>query len=170
VERARFLLSEDGQRIRAQAVASARSARQGRAEELHWRELLAGAEEAGRAAARAEAENAPEDEGPRGSKREAEQRVRRALRRHRTEALDLGLSLCGLWFRDLAVVAGGAGELIHWSDRGQELEEDAQGLSPAAARRACDLVADTRQRLEQNVSEELALEALFYRLEDVLTS
>jgi DNA polymerase-3 subunit delta' len=42
------------------------------------------------------------------------------------------------------------------------------GLDPAAARRAVELVADTRRRLELNVSEELALEALSFRLATVL--
>ena len=45
----------------------------------------------------------------------------------------------------------------------------AAGLDPARARRAAELVQDTRRRLDLNVSEELALEALSFRLERLLT-
>ena len=46
-----------------------------------------------------------------------------------------------------------------------QLRAAAEGLEPAAARRAAELVQDTRRRLDLNVSEELALEALSFRLE-----
>ena len=44
----------------------------------------------------------------------------------------------------------------------------AAGLDPAAVRRGAELVAQTRRSLDLNVSEELALESLFYRLERLL--
>jgi hypothetical protein len=44
------------------------------------------------------------------------------------------------------------------------LEGLAAGRSPRALHHAIDLVADTRERLQLNVTEELALEALAYRL------
>jgi DNA polymerase-3 subunit delta' len=62
-------------------------------------------------------------------------------------------------------VAAGAEELAHHSDRLQELREDAQGRERAALLEKVELVDDTRARLALNVSEELALEALAYRLE-----
>jgi hypothetical protein len=43
-------------------------------------------------------------------------------------------------------------------------------VDPRRARRAAELVMDTRRRLSVNVSEELALEALVFRLEAVLTA
>ncbi len=70
--------------------------------------------------------------------------------------------------RDLAAVAEGAPELALNSDRAGELERLAEGLDPRRARRAGELVMDTRRRLQVNVSETLALEALAYRLEFLL--
>jgi len=48
------------------------------------------------------------------------------------------------------------------------LAQDAEGRSPAALRAAVELVEETRRRLRSNVTEELALEALAYRLEELL--
>jgi hypothetical protein len=44
----------------------------------------------------------------------------------------------------------------------------AAGLEAAKPRRGAELVQEARRSLELNVSEELALEALFFRLEDLL--
>ncbi|HET7589843.1 MAG TPA: hypothetical protein VFK14_06615, partial [Solirubrobacterales bacterium] len=89
---------------------------------------------------------------------------KRAARRRRTEVLDLGLELCASWFRDLAAVASGAGEVAYNRDRQSELQAGAASLDPSRPRRAAELVQDTRRRLDLNVSEELALEALAFRL------
>ena len=96
------------------------------------------------------------------------ERVRRAQRRASTEAVDLGLTLVALWYRDAACVAWGAPELACHADRPAELAAEAEGADPQRLRRAIELVEDTRQRLAVNVSEELACEALAYRLEDLL--
>jgi DNA polymerase-3 subunit delta' len=97
--------------------------------------------------------------------REYGERAQRAERRARTGALDQALQLIGLYYRDLACVAAGAPELAHHCDRLDALEQDAAGRDAAGLRRAVELVDDTRARLALNVSEELALEALAYRLE-----
>jgi DNA polymerase-3 subunit delta' len=102
--------------------------------------------------------------------REAAEAQRRAERRARTAALDLALRLAELWLRDLWCVAEGAGELVYAVDRRPELESDAAGRSPARLRDAVELVQDTRLRLPLNVSEELALEALAYRLQALLAA
>ena len=102
-------------------------------------------------------------------KRETEftERAKRAERRARTNALDHALQLTGLWYRDLACVADEAPELAFHSDRTAQLQEDA--TKPAHTfRQAQELVDDTRARLILNVSEELACEALAYRLEAIL--
>jgi DNA polymerase-3 subunit delta' len=83
--------------------------------------------------------------------------------------LDLGLQLVGLWFADLACLAWGADDLVRNSDRLSQLTEDG-GVPPAQLRAAVELVEDTRQRFQLNVTEELACEALAYRLEQVLES
>ena len=85
-----------------------------------------------------------------------------------TEALDLQLALAGLWYRDLLCVALDSPELAANVDREAELAADAADRDPTTLRRALELVDDTRQRLPLNVTEELACEALGYRLERVL--
>ena len=101
-------------------------------------------------------------------RKEAADAGKRASRRGRTEALDTGLALVGAWLRDLAAVGDGATDLILAADRERELREDAEGLDPRRARRGAELVMDSRRRLMVNVSEELALEALAFRLEFLL--
>ena len=102
--------------------------------------------------------------------REAIEQVRRTERRARTQALDLGLALCCAWYRDLAAIAAGAEDVVLNSDRLDQLAEDAEGLDPARARAALEWVLDTRRRLRVNVSEELALEALWLRLAATLAA
>ena len=83
-------------------------------------------------------------------------------------ALDLGLSLCCAWYRDLSAVSAGADDVVLNVDRSAELAADAEGLDPARARTAVEWVLDTRRRLRLNVSEGLALEALWLRLASAL--
>ena len=95
-------------------------------------------------------------------------RIKRAERRARTRTIDHALQLAGLWYRDLACVAAGAPELAHNADRGRA----GRGRRRPVRRRRCAtaiaLVDDTRARLTLNVSEDLALEALAFRLERLL--
>ena len=104
-----------------------------------------------------------------GARRSSPSGRGRADRRATTQALDHALQLTGLWYRDLVCVAAGAPELAFHSDGREALNEDA-GRDPAALRKAQELVDDTRSRLILNVSEELACEALAYRLEETLSS
>jgi DNA polymerase III subunit delta' len=171
VELARLLTDEPGAALRAIAEEAARAARSGTGTEEPWRELLSAASEAGERAGAAEERRLLEEAeatARRGRKgkltREAIEQVRRTERRARTQALDLGLALCCAWYRDLAAIASGADDVVLNTDRLAELAEDAQGLDPARARTAVEWVLDTRRRLRVNVSEELALEALWLRL------
>jgi DNA polymerase-3 subunit delta' len=192
VELARLLASERGAALRATAEAAARaplSDVDARARESAtrfmlepWRELLEAASEAGQAAGAEEERRLLEEAetmGKRGRSgdaraphltREAIEQVRRTERRARTQALDLGLALCCAWYRDLAAIAAGAEDVVLNDDRRAELAEDAEGLDPAPARRAVEWVLDTRRRLRVNVSEELALEALWLRLASALSA
>jgi DNA polymerase III subunit delta' len=111
---------------------------------------------------------AEKESGIKHSARDITDEAKRVGRRRRTEVLDFGLGLCAGWCRDLAAVASGAEDVVFNRDRLDRLRAGAEGLDPAAGRRAAELVQDTRRRLELNVSEELALEALFFRLEDEL--
>jgi DNA polymerase III subunit delta' len=158
VERARLLLSDAGRSLRAAAL------------EQDWKALLGTAEAAGEEG-EAAAREALEEQVAAGFKRSAREitdEAKRAGRRRRTEVLDLGLELCAAWFRDLAAVAAGAEEVVYNRDRLDQLRQRAAGLAPAAPRRAAELVQETRRRFELNVSEELALEALLFRLAPVL--
>ncbi|MDQ3850082.1 MAG: hypothetical protein M3296_05645, partial [Actinomycetota bacterium] len=84
--------------------------------------------------------------------------------------LDRGLALVGLWLRDVACVVAGAGELVHHSDRMAELTEDAAaGVDAARLHAGQGLVEQTRAAFELNPNEELALDALGFRLAVALT-
>jgi len=156
---ARLLLTDQGRALREQAVAR------------EWGAMLKNAEAAGEEAESATRE-ALEEEKEAGMKRSARDigdAAKRAGRRRRTELLELGLRLAAAWFRDLAAVACGAADVAYNRDRLDRLRGAADGLDASAARRAAELVADTRRRLDLNVSEELALEALSFRLAAVLS-
>ncbi len=108
-----------------------------------------------------------EEESKAGLKRTARdiaEESKRAGRRRRTDVLDLGLELCADWLRDLAAVAGGAEEVAFNRDRLDRLRSQAAGLDASRARQGAEAVQETRRGLDLNVSEELALEALFFRL------
>ncbi len=175
---ARVLLSETGRELRAQAEALARAARAAELESSPWKALLEAAERRGEEAGEEvkaqfdalaeQAKDASDRRGEQRLRREGADAAKRATRRGRTEALDAGLALVAGWLRDLAATGEGAEGLVLNSDRREALAGDAQGLDPRRARRAAELVMGTRRRLSVNVSEELATEALAFRLEAVL--
>ena len=177
-EQAAFLLGPEGRALRAAAEGLVRAAAGGDLAGAPWRELLAVADAAGEReseavlerAAAAEEEAAERTGAPaRRRAREAEELAKRSSRAARTRALDLGLALVGAWLRDLAAVADRAADLILNSDRRAQVETLASGIDARRARRGGELVMETRRRLGVNVSEELALEALAYRLEFLLS-
>ncbi len=113
------------------------------------------------AKARAAAE---EQRGVEETAREAEQRSRRAGRgAEREEILD-ALDLLTGWYRDLMVVAAGAGDAVLNSDRLADLSADGVPERGLAAERAAATVRDVWRSFEFNVQPGLALEALFVRL------
>jgi DNA polymerase-3 subunit delta' len=174
-ERAATLAGEQGTILRTAAERFARATLAGAAASVKpWTELLAGVRAQGEVVKASleqrtaeEVELYPSKERKR-IENEWSERIRRVRRRTETAALDLALQIVSLWFRDLACLAWGADDLVHHSDRSSELKADA-GRDPARLRAAVELVEDTRQRFQLNVSEELACEALAYRLESVLT-
>lgn len=176
-ERALELALGDGPALRAGGEALARAALAGRVgPEAPWRALLDVRKRRGDAAV-AELEARLADDLELVARRERKrveneyaERIRRTRRRVETGALDLGLQLAALWLRDVACVAWGAEDLVHHVDRAAALAEDAAGRAPQRLRAGVELVEDTRRRLRSNVSEELALEALAYRLEALMTA
>lgn len=175
--RAAFLLTDEGRALRAAVEAVAGAAATGELAAAPWTALLEAADAAGEreaAAVRAAAEEAEESAAERGGQaarrraRDAEDLARRASRRARTQALDLGLGLLAAWVRDLAATAEGAAALVLNADRVGELERAGGEVDPRRARRGAELIMETRRRLQVNVSEALALEALVFRLEFLL--
>jgi DNA polymerase-3 subunit delta' len=169
------LAGEQGSALRASAERFARSAFASGSAERPWLGMLEAARGAGEQAgeesrerAQADLELVPSKERKK-FEREAGEASRRRERRERTRALDLTLRLAELWLRDVLCVCEGAEELIYAADRRAELLQDAEGRVGAPLRQAIELVQDTRLRLRVNVSEELALEALAYRLESLLS-
>ena len=175
---ARLLVSDTGRELRAQAEALARAARAAELDDAPWKALLDAAERRGaeageevRAHFELLAEQAKEASDPRAAqrlRREGAEAEKRAIRRGRTEALDAGLGLVAGWLRDIAATGDGAADFALNADRKAELAKDAEDIDPRRARRAAELVMGTRRRLSVNVSEELAMEALAFRMEAVL--
>ena len=171
---AELLASERGVALRECAEQFVRSALQDSVGQRRWMGLLEAAKAAGAVAGAAVSERLHEQAGFLPSKeqrkyeREGADVVRRAERRERTATLELGLRLAELWLRDVWCLLVGAPELAYACDRSAELAADAAGRDAAALQRGVELVRDTRLRLDLNVSEELALEALAYRLAELL--
>ena len=173
--RARYLASEAGEALRGDvdrivAGALAGSSRDDVGAEP-WRSLLIRAEERRTEvedeAARAREERLeiePKGRGRRALERELEDSARREGRRAATEVLDLGLGLAALGFRDLVCLAEGAEEAVLAPDRASALAGQARGRDPRRLREAAERCEETRQSLVVNVSEELALSALGFRL------
>jgi hypothetical protein len=152
------------------AVAAARAAIAGGLAARPWAELLELAGERGkerdkavRAAAGERAAELGKGRDATRIRRDGEEAGKRADRRARTEAIDLGLALVAAWYADLAAIGEGAPEIVRNRDRRDRLEADARRVDPAAARRAAEVAMDTRRRLQVNVNEDLALDALFHR-------
>ncbi|HEX3618640.1 MAG TPA: hypothetical protein VHU61_18995 [Solirubrobacteraceae bacterium] len=176
--RARELAAPEGGELRERAVALVRRALAGEVgAAAPWDGLLASVRARGeRVRVELEDQQAAELELlPSRERKRAEtewgDRVRRLRRRVETAALELALDLVETWLLDLVALALGAADLVRNADRVSELRADAElgrGGDPVALRRGIELVEDTRQRFQLNVSEDLALEALTYRLEQVL--
>jgi DNA polymerase-3 subunit delta' len=168
------LASEQGMALRKGAEDFVRALLAGRSAERPWLGMLQAAKSAGAQAGESSEQRLAEDlelvpkKERKKFEREALEARKRGERRARTQALDLLLRLAELWLRDVLCVCEEASELIHAVDRRAELEADARGQDSVALRDGIELVQDTRLRLQVNVSEELALEALAYRLEALL--
>ena len=176
--RAEFLAGEEGNALRADVEAMVRAAladADGTAEP--WRALLERAEEARERAEDEIAEQRkkrlelePKDRERRALEKEFDESAKRAGRRARTQLLDLGLELATLTFRDLVCVAEGAPDAVMATDRIEALAPAAQARDPRRLRQAAELCEQTRQSLELNVQEDLALTSLSLRLRRLVGS
>jgi DNA polymerase-3 subunit delta' len=173
-ELAARLAGAQGAALRAATERFVRSALAGSTDGRPWMRLLEASKAAGESAGQraqermaGELELVPKKERRR-YEREALEAQRRGERRARTRALDLALRLAELWLRDVLCICEGAPELVYAVDRRAELADDARDRDGAPLHRGIELVQDARLRLGLNVSEELALEALAYRLRSLL--
>ncbi len=173
--RALLLGAPSGERLRGAAEDCARWALAGGGAGRPWADLLALAAERGKGEGAAVAEAADERAAELGKGRDADrvrregaEAAKRAERRARTEAVDLALGLVAAWFTDVVAIAEGAPELVRNQDRAEQLRADASRADPVAAREAATLAMGTRRRLQVNVNEELALDAVFHRAASLL--
>jgi DNA polymerase III subunit delta' len=175
-ERARSLAVGEGAKLRAAAERYARAALHGRSVSdapqlalLSQAKALADARaDEVQAKATEELEYLPKKEHKR-VEREYAERGKRAFRRAQTGVLDQAVQLAGLWFRDVICVLEEMPELVHNADRLDALREDAEGRSIHRLRDAIAHCDETRANWILYPSEELALEALSFRLERELT-
>jgi DNA polymerase III subunit delta' len=173
--RARFLASEEGGQLCADVDrlvgASLSGGSRGAREPEPWRGLLDRADERRAAAEERVAEEAAARlaSEPKGRERGAiekqfEEAAKRDGRRARTEVLDLGLTLAALRYRDLICLAEGADEAALDPEHARRLVGKGDMPDPRRLRAAAERCEDVRMSLQLNVTEELALEALGFRL------
>ena len=170
--RARYLAGPEGEELRAEVETMVEAALRGDGGgEEPWRPLLeraerrrSDAEGAAAAQRRRRLELEPKGRERRALERELEEAAKRDGRRARTEVLDLGLTLASLCFRDLTCLAEGAEAAVLATDCAAALAERARGRDPRRLREAAERCEAVRQSLELNVTEELALSALGFRL------
>jgi DNA polymerase-3 subunit delta' len=175
--RARFLASDEGMALRGEVERLVLDALGAIHMEEPWRGLLQRAEERRVAAeAAVEARKAERlEQEPRGRERSALERefdetAKRDGRRARTEVLELGLELAAIAFRDLVAVANGADAAVLGTDRIADLSPAAEGRDPIRLREAAERCEDARNSFQLNVTEELALSALTFRLRELVGS
>ena len=177
--RARELTSENGRALRADVEAMVRAALADADETAEpGRGLLERAEQAREDAegqVQSERERRLELEPKAGRERKAlereyEESAKRSGRRARTYVLELGLELATLTFRDLVCLAEGAREAVLATDRIDALAPAAQARDPRRLRQAAELCEQTRESLQLNVQEDLALTALSLRLRRLVGS
>jgi len=174
--RARDLASEEGESLRAEVEAWVLGLVEGTPSDAEapepWRGLLeraearrAKAEEAIERAKVRRLESEPKGREHRAIERDFEEAAKRDGRRARTEVLDLGLTLAALVLRDLGCLAAGANAAVLAVDRLERLTSAAGDTDERVFRAAVEQCEETRASLELNVTEELALAALGFRLE-----
>jgi DNA polymerase III subunit delta' len=175
--RARFLASEEGMALRGEVERLVLDGIGAIYMQEPWRGLLERAEER-RLSAEASVEERKRErleQEPRGRERSALERefdetAKRDGRRARTEVLELGLELAAIAFRDLVADASAAGSAVLGTDRIADLASSAEGRDPVRLREAAEACEETRSAFQLNVTEELALSALTFRLRELVGS
>jgi DNA polymerase-3 subunit delta' len=167
------LASDEGDAMRSEAgkiVACALRGVSGR--ERPWEGILLRAVNAGE---QAEAQQLAEleeriDALPKGREKAAfqkdgEQSAHRSARRVRSDSLDRSLRIAALLVRDIAASSAGSGDLVLARDRSATIEKVSAGRPIRNLLSAAEVIDETRGFLKRNVSEELTLQALSFRLD-----
>ena len=128
-------------------------------------EIMSAAQEVGESAGPLEA--APAGFITATKKRQEQDAHRRASAAQRRE-LALALDILQSWFRDMLAMASGAGETIMNKDYELEIEQQALPSRAASYRQAVEVIEATRSKLGYNIDLELALQAMFDHLQEVL--
>ena len=126
--------------------------------------ILDAAREAGEMAAAAAATDAFTDPDSKRAKQDAHRRETAAQKRE----IALALGVMQSWFRDLMAVAAGAGESVINRDYELELEDQALPSRLDGYRRALEAIEASRAKLGYNIDLELALQAMFNELQEVI--
>lgn len=126
--------------------------------------ILDAASEAGEMAAAPAAPDAFTDPDSKRAKQDAHRRETAARKRE----VALALGFMQSWFRDLMAVAAGAGESVINRDYELELEDQALPSRLDGYRRAQEAIEATRGKLSYNIDLELALQAMFNELQEVI--
>jgi DNA polymerase III subunit delta' len=96
---------------------------------------------------------------------EGEDRLKARITARYKEARGLALRALLLWHRDVLMAASGADPgLFAYADRAAIIREQAAGLSLSEALARVETVEDMQVQLDQNINEDLVLEAGFTRL------
>jgi DNA polymerase-3 subunit delta' len=176
IELARELASDEGDEMRSEAGKIVGCALVGNSGiKRPWEAVLARASEAAEAAEKHSLDQLAEalEAFPKGRERsaaqkEGEQAAKRIARHVRSDQLDRSLSVCSLLLRDIAAAAGGAGDLIFARDREPSIMRSADGRKVEPLLEAAEAVETTRRQFSRNVADELALQALSFRLDRLL--
>lgn len=129
-------------------------------------QVMDAARDAGEAAGQ-EDTSVPEGFDSAGGKRRQQDAHRRASAARKQE-LALALGFLQTWFRDMMVTAAGAGESVLNRDYELELEDQALPSRVDDYRRALEVIEAARSKLGYNIDLELAVEAMFLELQEVL--
>ncbi|MBJ7348955.1 MAG: hypothetical protein JHC87_10345 [Thermoleophilaceae bacterium] len=173
---AAWLASDEGSEVRTEAGRIVAAALRGvSATKRPWQPVVQRATKIGAATEQQQIDDAQAaiEALPKGRERnaltkEAEQAAHRANRHARTDALDRSLSVAANLLRDLAVTAADCPEFVLTTDRRSVIEKNASGRKPTQLLRAAAEVDGLRRQLRANVAEELALQALCLRLDDLI--